>query len=264
MGTGSFGYTLDISERVLNSGDQLFADMSNVNPVYWDYHLRQPCTAIDFGQNTGLYTDYYGQAVPSGNTPDVGIAENITTFTVLPLQFTAIRGWANTTGNTIEWETTNDVAAHFEIERSNNGSNFKKIAVVPYKTNTGTTSIKYQYIDNNVKGDVQYYRIKAIKPDNTGLYSQIISIKSGGVSAAKISVSPNPAQDYVYVRVAGNDYQNKELVLLTMSGVILKRTRMDQAGSALKLNVSMLPAGAYIIKLTDTKTGEFQSTIFTK
>jgi len=68
----------------------------------------------------------------------------------------------------------------------------------------------------------------------------------------------------VNIKAQGNDFLNKEMLLVNMAGIILKREKLNEAGSQVKLNVSMLPQGAYIIKLTDYKTGDHQSTIFTK
>ena len=260
---GSMGFTMDPSEQNLNTGDQLFTDITASNdPASWNYNLQQFSAAVNIGQNTGIDKDFYGQSVPFGGAPDAGIAENLS-LVILPLQFVSCRGWSGTNGNTIEWQTTNDPANHFEIERSNTGNNFKAIAVVPGKTSAGSTTEKYQFTDNDVTDEIQYYRIKVVEPGNTVSYSQIISIKNS-LSANKIIVSPNPAQDYIYVRISGNDFRNKEMILVNMSGIELKRARINEAGSQIKLDVSMLPRGAYIIKLIDYKTGGYHSTLFTK
>jgi hypothetical protein len=137
------------------------------------------------------------------------------------------------------------------------------MADVPYKTNAGSTTLKYQFIDKDAKDDVAYYRIKAVEPGNKDSYTQIISIKNN-LSPTKLTVSPNPARDYVYVSMPGNDFHNKEMVLVNISGVELKRTRIDNAGSPLQVNVSMMPRGVYVIKLIDHKTGGSQSILFTK
>ncbi len=260
---GGLGYTLDNSERNLNSGDQLFTDITNSsNPASWDYNLQQYSAAVNIGQNTGIDKDFYGKSVPFAGLPDAGIAENMT-LTILPLQFKSFNGWGNTNGNNLEWVTTTEPVDHFEIEKSNTGNDFKKMADVPYKTNAGSATLKYQFIDKDAKDDVAYYRIKAVEPGNTASYSSIISIKNN-LSPTKITVSPNPARDYIYVSMPGNDFHNKEMVLVNISGVELKRTRVDNAGSPQKLNVSMLPSGVYVIKLIDHKTGGSQSILFTK
>jgi len=263
MGGGNFGYSLDASEQNLNTAVSLFTDIISSNdPALWNYNLQPAAAAINIGQITGIDKDFFGQSVPFGGAPDAGIAESVSI--ILPLQILSCKGSRNTNGNIIEWETNDDKAGHFEIERSNGtANNFKSIANVASKTNTGSTTINYQYVDNEVTDEVQYYRIKAVESGTSAFYSKIITIKNSA-SAGKISVSPNPARDYVYLKSPWNDFLNKELVLVNMAGVILRREKFNETSSQVKLNISMLPQGAYVIKLTDHKTGDHQSTIFTK
>jgi hypothetical protein len=260
---GSVGFTLDNSERNMNPSDQLFTDITTSNnPALWDYNLQQFSAAVNIGQTTGIDKDFYGQAVPFGGVPDAGIAENMI-LTILPLQFKSLTGWAGTNGNNLEWVTTTEPVDHFDIEKSNTGNDFKKMAVVPYKTNAGSTTLKYQFIDKDATDDIQYYRIKAVEPGNKDSYSQIIIIKNN-ISPTKIIVSPNPARDYLYVSIPGNDFLNKEMVLVNMAGIVIRKEKLHETSSQLKLNVSMLPQGVYVIKLIDHKTGSCQSTLFTK
>jgi hypothetical protein len=262
MSGGSLGYTMDASEQNLNPALSLFTDItSSSNPVSWNYNLQPAAAAIDFGQNTGLDKDFFGQAVPFGGMPDAGIAESIAI--ILPLQILSCKGWSSTNGNTIEWEINDNKADHFEIERSNSGNNFKTIATVPYKTNAGSATVQYQFVDNDVTNETQYYRIKAVETGNPALYSKIISIKNSS-SAGKMTVSPNPARDYVYLKIPGNDFLNKQMMLVNMAGVVIRREKFNETGSQVKLNVSMLPQGVYIIKIFDTRTGMDHSTLFTK
>jgi parallel beta-helix repeat protein len=259
---GSLGYTMDASEQNLNPVLPLFTDItSSGNPVAWNYNLLPAAAAINFGQITGIDKDFFGQPVPIGGVPDAGISESIAI--ILPLQILSSSGSGNTIGNTIEWETNDNKADHFEIEKGSSASNFKTIATVPFKTNTGSATIPYKFIDNNVTDETQYYRIKAVEPDNTTLYSKIIIIKRS-LPADNLIVSPNPARDYVYLKIPGNDLLNKELMLVNTAGVVIRREKLNVTGSQAKINVSMLPQGAYIIKLTDSKTGRYHSTMFTK
>jgi parallel beta-helix repeat protein len=262
MSGGSLGYTMDASEQNLNPAIALFTDITtSSNPVLWNYNLQPAATAVNFGQNTGLDKDYYGQAVPFDGVPDAGIAENISI--ILPLQILSCKGWKSTGGNTIEWETNDDKADRFEIERSNSGNNFKTIATVPYKTNAGSATVQYQFVDKVVTEETQYYRIKAVGTGNPALYSKIISIKNSP-SEDKMIVSPNPVRDYVYLKIPGNDFLNKEMMIVNMAGVVIRREKFNETSNQVKLNVSMLPQGAYIIKLSDSKTGRYHSTLFTK
>jgi hypothetical protein len=57
---------------------------------------------------------------------------------------------------------------------------------------------------------------------------------------------------------------NKEVSLVNMAGVVIRKQRLNDAGGQVKLNVSTLPKGSYAVKLLDTKTGQSQSAIFIK
>ena len=260
---GSIGYSTDATERSLSLTEQVFSNITtSSDPTQWDYNLQQISVAVDIGKTTGINKDFVGQLVPFGGAPDAGIIEE-ETLSILPLKMLSFKGWAVTNGNNLEWVTSTDSVNHFEVERSSTGNDFKKIADVQYKTSGGAASVTYQYVDNNVTDAVSYYRIKVIEPGNTSsYYSSIITIKSSTPSG-KMAVSPNPAQDYVYVRIPGSDLRNKEMVLVNMSGVTLQRTTITETSSQVKLNVSTLPHGAYVVQVTD-KAGGSQSAMFMK
>jgi hypothetical protein len=260
---GSMGYNMDVTELTLPAGISPFTDItSSSDPLSWNYDLLPAATAINFGQYTGIDKDYYGKAVPMGGIPDAGIAESIAI--ILPLEILSTRGYPASNGNVIEWETNTEPGKQFDIEKSSDGNTFRSIATIPYKTDAGASSIKYQFTDSDVKGDIHYYRIKAVEPGNKELYSKIITIKSGSQQAGSLTVSPNPAQDHVYLKFAGNDFLNKELLVVNMAGVVVRKQKLNDANSQVRLNISMLPKGAFAVKLIDSKTGQHQSTIFTK
>jgi len=263
---GSLGYTADGSELKLNPHDSLFTDITTFgNPAAWNYKLRQYCAAINFGQVIGINQDYFGQAVPLGNAPDAGIAEHVSGITAspLPLKILSCKGWATTSGDNIEWVTNTDTADHFEVEKSIDGNNFKTIAVVPYKANTSSADTKYDYTDNDVTNEVQYYRIKVVEHGNTITYSQIVTIKNSS-TVNNFTISPNPAQADIYLRLPGDNFNNKEMVLVNTAGVELRRTKFTESSSQVKINVSMLPQGTYIIKVTDYASGKHYTSMFVK
>jgi len=266
---GLMGFNMDGSEKKLTASDQVFANTSDSDPNQWDFELSLFSAAVNIGQNTGINKDFFDQAVPTDGMYDAGISQQDMTAriqSVLPLQFLSVKGLPGANGNTVAWETTNDAANHFEVEKSNDGNTFSKIADVPYNAKTGTTSTKYQYVDVNKAGDVQYYRIKVVGAGSDGTYSQVVSIKSSSSTDNNLSLTvyPNPAQDYLYVKMTGNDLLNKELVLVNMSGMELRRTRITNASNQTQLNVSDLPKGVYAIKLMDDKSNKPQSILFTK
>jgi hypothetical protein len=146
---GSLGFTLDASERMIQEDEPPFKDMySYSNPIQWNYTLNTSGIAIDFGQDVGIHKDFFGHVIV--NAPDAGMAE-YSFDDVLPLQFISCKGWAVANGNIITWEVSNDPASRFEIEKSQDGNNFIRIATVNYDAN----SVQYEFNDKEVTADVQ-------------------------------------------------------------------------------------------------------------
>ncbi|OQP39384.1 hypothetical protein A4D02_18890 [Niastella koreensis] len=268
---GSMGFNADYTEKKLNPNDQVFSNNSDSDPNQWDYELNLYGAAVSIGQSIGIDKDFFNQAVPAVlGMIDAGIAQLLSNVrlnnSTLPVTFLSVKGLPGTNGNTVAWETTNEATNHFEVQKSNDGNTFNTIASVPFNAKATTNSTKYQYVDVNKAGDVQYYRIKVVEPGSDSVFSQIVSIKNGALTDATLSLTvyPNPASDYVMVKTSGNDLQNKELVLVNMSGMELRRTRITNATNQTQMNVSTLPKGVYAIKLMDDKTSKPQSILFTK
>lgn len=72
MTSGGLGFTLNISEMLSNTLN-IFTNASSGDPNLWDLTLLPGNTAIDFGTNVGLTSDFSGNSI-IGN-PDAGIYE---------------------------------------------------------------------------------------------------------------------------------------------------------------------------------------------
>jgi hypothetical protein len=261
MSGGGLGFNIDGTEQMLAAGVSPFTDISSYDPLSWNYDLQPWSVAVNYGQYTGIDKDYYGKAVPFSGVPDAGIAENI--LAVLPLEIVSTRAYEASTGNVVEWETNSETADHFELLKSTDGNNFKPIATIPNKADAKPTALKFQFTDNDKKGNVFYYRVKAVEKSKKESFSKVVTIKSQ-TAAGSLTVFPNPAQDYVYLKLPGYDFLNKELQIVNMSGVVVSKQKLNDANSQVKLNISMLPKGAFAVKLIDSKTGQTQSSLFTK
>lgn len=259
---GSLGYNLDYTEQLLPAGMSPFIDITAYDPLSWNYDLQPASVAVNYGQYTGIDKDYYGKSVPFSGAPDAGIAENM--LAILPLEIVSAKAYEASTGNVVEWETNNETADHFELQKSTDGNNFTSIATIPNKADSKVTAMKYQFTDTDKKGNVHFYRVKAVERGNKESYSKIVTIKNSQATAGSLTVFPNPAQDFVFLKLTGNDFLHKELQIVNMSGVVVKKQQLNDAGSQVKLNITMLPKGAFAVKLIDSKTGQTQSSLFTK
>src|SRR5581483_6165625 len=156
----------------------------------------------------------------------------------------------------VEWTTSvNNNVSSYEVEKSDGGINFKTIAVVLSKQATDSTRANFQILDNDVKNGMQYYRIKLIGRDSTSTaYSKVISITNG--STDNLVAFPNPAIGDVYLKIANGDFLNKDMTLINMAGMELRQSKFNNANSQVKINVSDLPPGVYVVNVIDRISGK--------
>lgn len=101
----------------------------------------------------------------------------------LPVRFASVHAYeVNDDNIDIEWSVSDESNIdHYEVERSADGNNFTKEAMIVAIGNNNSF-IQYHY--NTIKASLSnnYYRIKAIDKNANLVYSKIVSIKSGKVN----------------------------------------------------------------------------------
>lgn len=101
----------------------------------------------------------------------------------------------------LNWFTQTEVNNKgFDIERSNNGKDFKKIGYVASKATEGYSAAKLAYTSedaNPVIGD-NYYRLKEVSMDGKATYSVVRKVTIG--RGQLISLFPNPANSFVNIK----------------------------------------------------------------
>ncbi|MES2847956.1 MAG: YCF48-related protein, partial [Bacteroidota bacterium] len=81
---------------------------------------------------------------------------------VLPVKFSNLTGTGTAQGNQLFWTAfTQENVNWFEIERSEDGVNFSKLAEKVYPGTAGYQS--YQWLDKSITGGRNYYRVKAVE-----------------------------------------------------------------------------------------------------
>lgn len=83
----------------------------------------------------------------------------------LPVELSFFNGTNQEKSNLLTWQTVSETNNEgFEIERSNNGENWERIGFV--RGNGNSTFINdYQFSDESLQGNAQYYRLKQIDLD---------------------------------------------------------------------------------------------------
>ncbi|PVD54036.1 hypothetical protein DC498_01190 [Terrimonas sp.] len=195
-------------------------------------------TPVGTGNSITVYpsvtTTYYVRAEGDCNTTTcAAITLNVTTCTVLPVDFLQFNAVQQSGGVDLNWKIlTSEQISYFDVERSTDGINFTAIGRVTQETPfIGTQSFKYRDADINADNNILYYRIKVSSKDGALKYSAVLSVRLSGISNNKIKVSPNPAISSLtmsfYTALRGSvEYQ-----LIDMTGkIVVRGQRMVESG----------------------------------
>jgi hypothetical protein len=162
---------------------------------------------------------------------------------VLPVRFLHFGGKRKKDGIALQWQIeTTEAITHFEVERSFDGQQFYKIAIVPAQS--GNT---YAYDDNDadVINRSCIYRIKVVKSNGGVAYSKVVSLPLSAIRG--FSVSPNPATDEIRVGMSVVKAAEVRVSLVNAFGQVVweQQYRMSPGQSTKKISISHLPAGVY-------------------
>ena len=176
---------------------------------------------------------------------------------VTPLRLLSFDAYKQQSSVLLKWKTDNEVnTSHFDIERSSNGTQFEKIGEVAAVNASGINNYVFEDVQPLTK--LNFYRIKQVDIDGKKTYSTIAKVlfdKFGKL----LNVYPNPATNYVQFDFAGK--QKTILVnVFDVQGRLLQTTTMLNQ-PILKLPITNLPHGKYIVQLSDGETNAMGSFI---
>ena len=204
-------------------------------------------------------TTYYVRAEGDCNTTACAqVTINLIPCVILPvdfLQFSAVQR-ANTID--LDWRIiTSEQISHFEVERSEDGSHFKKIGTVTGAVpKNAAVKFTYQDADTDINSNIIYYRIKVISKTGVSKYSNILTVRISTVNNGKLKISPNPASSSVNISFYSALRGTMELQLLDMTGkIVLREQRVVESGqNSITLNqLTGLSEGIYTILI---RTGD--------
>lgn len=167
---------------------------------------------------------------------------------VLPVQLLYFTGAIKDGKTQLEWKTAQEYnTAHFEIERSANGSQFTQLTTVSSKGNSNTPTL-YQSIDPAPYAPLTYYRLKIVDKDAKFVYSPIVMTRQA--LTAGFSLFPNPATDHVVLSV--NTVQKAtdtwQITALNGQQVATRQVVLQQGLNTIQWSIQHLPQGTYIIR----------------
>lgn len=138
----------------------------------------------------------------------------------------------------LTWETADDINnAGFEAERSTDGRNWMRLAVVQPQP-----SHKYEYIDNPLTEGIYFYRIRQVDFDGTYKYSMVNMIRMNRDN--KILVWPNPVTENLFIQAP---FTNGSIDILDPGGRIIRKEIINATVTIIP--VQQLAKGVYFIRI---------------
>ncbi len=151
----------------------------------------------------------------------------------------------------LQWQTAQELNTnHFEIERSADALNFKKIGTLPAKGNTAGYA-NYNFTDANPIDGSNYYRLKMADKNGEFTYSPIRLLKFE--AANNFTIYPNPTSKTLSVQLNKLQSAGNETLQITNSiGQVMLQQKI--AGNT-TINVENFARGIYYIRLGSHSKG---------
>jgi Secretion system C-terminal sorting domain len=164
----------------------------------------------------------------------------------LPVTFSNYDVKCTDKGVALTWATaTEQNSDKFEIQRSENGLDWITIDNVAAAGNS-IDNRNYQYLD--LKGGTAQYRIRQVDKDGRFTYT---AVKRTDCKASQFDVVlyPVPAKDNITVVIKSDRAVRTDLQILDINGRLVRRipTQINKGNTNVNLDVSVLPAGQYML-----------------
>lgn len=171
----------------------------------------------------------------------------------LPVELTTFNGKRSGADILLSWATASERDfSVFNIERSDDGRNFRNIGAVDAIGNSHA-SHRYQFTDiNSSRQKSLFYRLNMVDRNGTSTYSRTININDNMFAGNQAFVAyPNPFTHQVFVNVTGDE--NRTFILKDITGKNVYEQNITGAGIHEITIPEYVDAGIYF--LYDTQTG---------
>jgi predicted extracellular nuclease len=196
-----------------------------------------------------------GAKVAAGNRIEVEYLLEPTS--PLPVTLISFTGKKQKNSNLLEWKTANEKGFDgFEIQKSENGNTFEKIGFVK-----GGNVENYEYSDNKLNSNTNYYRLKMIDLDGSSALSKIIAIQAENESNTIVGkVYPNPAVDKTaFVEITVEKAGVWKLTTFNAQGSLQtsNEVQLSKGVNNVPIEMNNLSQGIYFLNLENSNGEKF-------
>lgn len=149
----------------------------------------------------------------------------------------------------LQWNTTNEInTAHFDIEFSNDATNFSTIGQVVSANTSGNHNYNFTHI--SPQGTSWYYRLKQVDKDGKFTYSEIRKL-TNTKNTNKTYIAPNPVADVLNIIEPKLTFI-KTIEVYDSKGALIMQKMINREQQQYQLPVSNLSKGNYVLKIIYT------------
>ena len=196
---------------------------------------------------TGQVLNFTAVNLPSGNV--FAIISNASGATPLPVNFISFTAQPNDANVDLNWVVgDNQEASSYEVDRSADGVNFAKIAVLPNEAD----QTSYSFVDANPGAGTHYYRVLETDENGQSIYSKVVSATMGAGDFS-VAVLNNPAvgktDAQLQINAGGSGVAYIELWSVGGSRISLQQQAIGTGTTTISVPMSNLAPGSYVVKV---------------
>ncbi len=256
-GTAWGGLTTNIN----NAGTEVKGIFAGTAPFNGFLEVRVPRSVIGWG----LLGDV--QFIIGGNNNDHGCFDaipndnnssdwnlpasatslsNYVTNVTMPANLGFFKGEVKNNTATISWlSNTESNFSHYEVEASNNASNWNKIATVIAKGNNSNYTATAAINQNT------WYRLKMVDKDGSFAYCNAVLLKVTG-KKGNIELLGNPVKDQIKISINNDKITNYTAEIFSLEGKRMAVKNYQHAGGVTTLSIEAPSAkGTYFVRFTN-------------
>ncbi len=220
------------------------------------------------GDGTGIVITYSNPVITITGIANTHIPVNATKYitigsanalTPLPVQLLSFNAVCHTNKITVDWSTASEINnQNFELQSSEDGSNFKTIALIKGEVNTNAVH-NYQYNDMNVAAQIVFYRLRQTDANGQFHFSNTLKVNNNCTSSQFrnfISFYPNPLSGTILTikyHVQSNEEIRVKAYDVTGRIILQQPLSIKQGSGELKLNLPNLTKGIYFVQFASTQ-----------
>ncbi len=215
-----------------------------------------------FGNGSYTVTDVTagGTIIATGGSfTDSESTSNICLDNLLPVELIYFKGESNLRGNLLSWVTATEIENDFfHLERSYDGIDFEVITKIQGNGNS-TESHFYQFLDQQPRIGINYYRLSQFDFDGDQSYvGDIIALEY--TNGEFVQVYPKPTTNFLNISYFGKARGPLDIRLFDAAGKRLKSYHFEvEAGiNEMQLSIVDFPSGIYFLQINDQKESSYE------